>query len=141
MSLFKRLIKLSALLFLLIPITSYADVKIILGSPYYKYKHYNHYNPANSYIKRHNFGNNRFPTNPYLNNEYSYYSNYKYNRSRHTITYPSLGFNYGTPYRNNYGYNHSYNKKFNHVYRRGYQQGYHDAKRERHYKKHSKLGK
>ena len=127
-----------AALNLLVPINSYADIKIILGSPYNNYKYSNYYNPANNYAQRHNFGNNRFPTNPYLNNNFSYYANQ--NRNRQIITSPNIGFGINSFYSNSYG-NKFTNNKFNRIYQKGYQQGYNDAKNSSHHIKGFKLGK
>lgn len=129
-----------AALFLLVPINSYADIKIILGAPYNNHNYSNYYNPASNYAQRHNFGSNRFPTNPYLNNNFSYYAN----QNRHNkkiITYPNVNYSYNPDYRFNnlnpyYGYNN-----LNNIYQKAYRQGYRDAKRHERHKNNYKTGK
>jgi hypothetical protein len=143
----KKLLVFIASLFLTGPINSYADVKVIIGTPYYGHSYYGnprnvgayygqrnykrphysrhnyrykkHYSPAKNYAKRHNYGSQFNPYNPHLNHNYSY--NGLRNKHNNGL-YPRKGYGRNTYSGNAYKHN-------NKSYKKGYRQGFKDGSR------------
>ena len=118
-----KIIFYSAILILLFPVNSHADIKIYLGAPAYNYKH--NYYPQNNFYNR-NYYNKKYYT-PYSNYRYKNLSNlYKFYGNKHAYD------------RANY-YRNKYNKRNNkRRHNNAYTQGYNDRLRFNQHKRNNK---
>jgi hypothetical protein len=108
------------ILLLVFPMSAIADIKIVIGTPSYKYNHRysNHYSNNNHYKQnkhsRHSkYNKYNYPPYSYRNNNYKYSNPHK--------KYYSPSYRYQINKHHSYSY---YNPYSNHRYNRGHQNGY-----------------
>jgi hypothetical protein len=106
----------SMTLLLLFPMSAFADIKIIIGSPAYQHRH----NYSNSYSNNHHYKQNKyskydFPPYSYRNNKKYYSPSYRYQPDNYSYNYnPYTSFRYKQNYQD--------------AYRQGFRDGLHKRK-------------